>query len=166
MLSVRSLKESLFSNCEQSDNHLRREYSQRPALFHHIFFSLSFLAIFSRPREGNKFLYARKKRYSCADYCTFFRDSRKPRDIFFSLIPGTKGFMGEPAVSPIYCPINGAYGFTYSVNDGTENSLECSGTTSEIADCPYGFGFDLKFRGCSFGNMGEFWRLLKNLIML
>ena len=33
--------------------------------------------------------------------------------------------MGEPAVSPTYCPINGAYTFTYSVNDGTENSLEC-----------------------------------------
>ena len=64
--------------------------------------------------------------------------------------------MGEPAVSPTYCPINGAYTFTYSVNDGTENSLECSGRSSEISDCPYGFGFNLKFRECSFGNMGEF----------
>jgi hypothetical protein len=68
---------------------------------------------------------------------------------------GTKGFMGEPAVSPTYCPINGAYSFTYSVNDGTENSLECSGKSSEISDCPYGFGFNLKFRDCSFGNMGK-----------
>lgn len=68
---------------------------------------------------------------------------------------GTKGFMGEPAVSPTYCPINGAYTFTYSVNDGTENSLECSGKSSEISDCPYGFGFNLKFRECSFGNMGK-----------
>ncbi len=63
--------------------------------------------------------------------------------------------MGEPAVSPTYCPINGAYSFTYSVNDGTENSLECSSHTSEIADCPYGFGFNLNFKGCSFGNMGK-----------
>lgn len=63
--------------------------------------------------------------------------------------------MGEPAVSPTYCPINGAYTFTYSVNDGTENSLECSGKSSEISDCPYGFVFNLKFRGCSFGNMGK-----------
>ena len=63
--------------------------------------------------------------------------------------------MGEPAVSPTYCPINGAYTFTYSVNDGTENSLECSGKSSEISDCPYGFGFNLKFRECSFGNMGK-----------
>ena len=66
---------------------------------------------------------------------------------------GTKGFMGEPAVSPTYCPINGAYTFTYSVNDGTENSLECQQHTSEISDCPYGFGLNLKFKGCSFGNM-------------
>ena len=63
--------------------------------------------------------------------------------------------MGEPAMSPTYCPINGAYSFTYSVNDGTENSLECSGSGSEIADCPYGFGFGLKFKACSFGEMGK-----------
>ena len=63
--------------------------------------------------------------------------------------------MGEPAVSPTYCPINGAYSFAYSVNDGTENMSECSSHTSEIADCPYGFGFNLNFRGCSFGNLGE-----------
>lgn len=67
----------------------------------------------------------------------------------------TKGFMGEPAVSPTYCPINGAYSFTYSVNDGTENMSECSSHTSEIADCPYGFGFNLNFRGCSFGNLDK-----------
>ncbi len=58
--------------------------------------------------------------------------------------------MGEPAMSPTYCPINGAYSFTYSVNNG---ATECGGRASEIADCPYGFGFDLKFRGCSFGSM-------------
>lgn len=71
-----------------------------------------------------------------------------------SIISGTKGFMGEPAVSPTYCPINGVYSFTYSVNDGTENSLECNSHTSEIADCPYGFGFNLNFKDCSFGDMG------------
>lgn len=71
----------------------------------------------------------------------------------FLFFPGTKGFMGEPAVSPTYCPINGAYSFTYSINDGTESGLECKEPTSEIADCPYGFGFNLKFHGCSFGEM-------------
>ena len=70
--------------------------------------------------------------------------------------------MGEPAASPTYCPINGIYSFTYSVNDGTENSLECSYHTSELADCPYGFGFNLKFKGCSFGDMGK-QKSLKNV---
>ena len=86
---------------------------------------------------------------------------RRSREI---MLYRTKGFMGEPAVSPTYCPINGAYSFTYSVNDGTENSLECGATQidskdnnrrmqSEISDCPYGFRLNLKFKGCSFGNM-------------
>jgi len=63
----------------------------------------------------------------------------------------TKGFLGEPAVSPTYCPFNGAYTFTYSVNDGTEANLECDTPISTISDCPYGFGFNLQFRQCSFG---------------
>ena len=65
----------------------------------------------------------------------------------------TKGFLGEPAVSPTYCPFNGAYTFTYSINDGTETELECKEPTSEISDCPYGFGLNLQFEGCSFGEM-------------
>jgi hypothetical protein len=65
----------------------------------------------------------------------------------------TKGFLGEPAVSPTYCPFNGAYTFTYSINDGTENSLECSQPVSEISDCPYGFGLNLQFKQCSFGDL-------------
>ena len=81
--------------------------------------------------------------------------------IFFSIL-GTKGFMGEPAVSPTYCPINGAYTFTYSVNDGTESSLECSTHSSELSDCPYGYGFNLKFQGCSFGNMDMSFHCLGN----
>ena len=85
---------------------------------------------------------------------------RRSREI---MLYRTKGFMGEPAVSPTYCPINGAYSFSYSVNDGTENSLECGSSQrgnseirevqSEISDCPYGFRLNLKFKGCSFGNM-------------
>jgi len=64
----------------------------------------------------------------------------------------TKGFLGEPAVSPTYCPFNGAYTFTYSVNDGTETDLECDSPISTISDCPYGFGFNLQFKECSFKN--------------
>ena len=66
--------------------------------------------------------------------------------------------MGEPAVSPTYCPINGAYQFTYSVKDGTE----CSAYTSDISDCPYGYGFNLKFNGCSFGDMDMAFHCLGN----
>ena len=84
-------------------------------------------------------------------------------NIFYS-ISGTKGFMGEPAVSPTYCPINGAYQFTYSVNDGTESSLECQSYTSEISDCPYGYGFNLKFSQCSFGNMDMSFHCLGNWV--
>ena len=66
----------------------------------------------------------------------------------------TKGFLGEPAVSPTYCPFNGAYTFTYSINQGGEGELECGETTSPaastISDCPYGFGLNLQFRSCSF----------------
>ena len=71
--------------------------------------------------------------------------------------------MGEPAVSPTYCPINGAYSFTYSSSSSSSNGEEkkCEAHTSEIADCPYGFGLDLKFKGCSFGSMGKIYRLFK-----
>jgi len=65
----------------------------------------------------------------------------------------TKGFLGEIAVTPTYCPFNGAYTFTYSVNDGTETDLECDSPISEISDCPYGFGLNLQFKQCSFANM-------------
>ncbi len=68
--------------------------------------------------------------------------------------------MGEPAVSPTYCPINGAYSFTYSSIGGGEEK-KCEAHTSEIADCPYGFGLDLKFKGCSFGSMGKNFDFLK-----
>lgn len=66
--------------------------------------------------------------------------------------------MGEPAVSPTYCPINGVYTFSYSSSDPGRSgrsgrSGRCSAGESEFADCPYGFGFHLKFRECNFGSM-------------
>ena len=64
----------------------------------------------------------------------------------------TKGFMGEPAVSPTFCPFNGAYTFTYSVNDGSESELECASRESEVSDCPYWFGLNVRFQDCSFGD--------------
>ena len=75
------------------------------------------------------------------------------RDVSEIMMYRTKGFMNEPAVSPTYCPFNGAYTFTYSINDGTENTLECGTPVSEISDCPFGFGFNLQFKQCSFGEL-------------
>ncbi len=68
-------------------------------------------------------------------------------------------------MSPTYCPINGAYSFTYSSSSSSSSNGEekkCEAHTSEIADCPYGFGLDLKFKGCSFGSMGKIFDFLKS----
>ena len=67
----------------------------------------------------------------------------------------TRGFYGGSAITKTYCPINGNYKFTYSINDGTEDDLECNEAVSEASDCPTGYKFDLKFRGCSFPDFGE-----------
>ena len=67
----------------------------------------------------------------------------------------TRSFYGGSAITKTYCPINGNYKFTYSINDGTEDDLECNEAVSEASDCPTGYKFDLKFRGCSFPDFGE-----------
>jgi len=67
----------------------------------------------------------------------------------------TRGFYGGSAITRTYCPLNGRYKFTYSINDGTEDDLECHEPVSEAGDCPTGYKFDLHFRGCSFPNFGE-----------
>jgi hypothetical protein len=67
----------------------------------------------------------------------------------------TRGFYGGSAVTKTYCPLNGRFKFTYSINDGTENDLECHEPLSEATDCPAGYKLDLHFRGCSFPNFGK-----------
>ena len=73
-------------------------------------------------------------------------------DVSEVMLYRTKGFMGEPAVSPTFCPFNGEYSFTYSVNDGSERELECASRESEVSDCPYGFGLNMRFQDCVFGD--------------
>ena len=51
--------------------------------------------------------------------------------------------------------MNGNYKFTYSINDGTEDDLECHEPVSHAGDCPSGYKFDLHFRGCSFPDFGK-----------
>ena len=67
----------------------------------------------------------------------------------------TRGFYGGSAITRTYCPLNGRFKFTYSINDGTEDDLECHEPVSEAGDCPTGYKFDLHFRGCSFPNFGK-----------
>ena len=67
----------------------------------------------------------------------------------------TRGFYGGSAITRTYCPLNGRFKFTYSINDGTEDDLECHEPVSEAGDCPSGYKFDLHFRGCSFPNFGK-----------
>ena len=47
-----------------------------------------------------------------------------------------------------YCPLNGDFRFTYSINDGAEAEMECAEPVSEATDCPTGYKFDLRFKGC------------------
>lgn len=51
-----------------------------------------------------------------------------------------------------YCPINGRYSFTYNIDDGNEDRVECSGNYSELDNCPSGSAINLRFRKCSFEN--------------
>lgn len=67
----------------------------------------------------------------------------------------TRGFYGGSSITRTYCPLNGRYKFTYSINDGTEDDLECQEPVSEAGDCPSRYKFDLHFRGCSFPNFGK-----------
>ncbi len=67
----------------------------------------------------------------------------------------TRSFTGGSAITRTYCPLNGRFRFKYSINDGTEDDLECHEPVSEASDCPSGYKFDLHFRGCSFPNFGN-----------
>jgi hypothetical protein len=37
-----------------------------------------------------------------------------------------------------------------------ENVNECHEPVSELSNCPYGFGLGLRFKRCSFGELGKF----------
>ncbi|QQP42247.1 Uncharacterized protein FKW44_016851, partial [Caligus rogercresseyi] len=67
----------------------------------------------------------------------------------------TRGFYGKSAITKTYCPLNGRYRFTYSINDGAEDELECKEALSTAGDCPSGYKFDLHFKGCSFPDLAE-----------
>jgi len=65
----------------------------------------------------------------------------------------TKELNGDAVIAQEYCPVNGRYVFTYSINDGLESVNECQEPVSELSNCPYGFGLGLRFKRCSFGEL-------------
>ena len=73
----------------------------------------------------------------------------------------TKELTGDTVIAQEYCPLNGRYVFTYSVNDGTGKFNECSSPISELSNCPYGFGLGLRFKRCTFGDLGNSWMISK-----
>ncbi|XP_046485659.1 uncharacterized protein [Neodiprion pinetum] len=66
----------------------------------------------------------------------------------------TKEFAGQP-IRNEYCPIEGRYHFTYNINDGSEEKIECNTFSSDFGNCPDGSVFHLKFKRCSFENLGR-----------
>ena len=83
----------------------------------------------------------------------------------FSLIyfAETKEMNGDPVVAQEYCPVNGRFVFTYSANHDLDDhhnlavnvNNECQEPVSELSNCPYGFGLGLRFKRCSFGELGN-----------
>ena len=86
---------------------------------------------------------------------------RKAQEMMFYK---TRSFYGGSAITRTYCPLNGRFRFTYSINDGTEDDLECHEPVSEASDCPSGYKFDLHFRGCSFPNFGKFFNYTNSFV--
>ena len=76
------------------------------------------------------------------------------------IILETKELSGDEIAPQEYCPVNGRYFFTYSVNDGLENVNECHEPVSELSNCPDGSRLNLQFKRCSFGELGISFRVL------
>lgn len=66
----------------------------------------------------------------------------------------TRGFYGGSSVTRTYCPLNGHFKFTYSINDASGGHLECQELVSVAGDCPSRYNFELHFKGCSLPNFG------------
>ncbi|XP_018022675.1 uncharacterized protein LOC108678720 isoform X2 [Hyalella azteca] len=64
-----------------------------------------------------------------------------------------KTFTFEGTIERVFCPINGAYDFTYDVNDGLETVNECPQSTSALQNCPRGSELSLNFQRCTFSDV-------------
>lgn len=51
-----------------------------------------------------------------------------------------------------YCPFNGRYKVSYSIDDGSSDPIACDGEDSEIDNCPSNSAINIRFRKCTFDN--------------
>ncbi|XP_045102880.1 uncharacterized protein LOC123499210 isoform X2 [Portunus trituberculatus] len=60
----------------------------------------------------------------------------------------SRSVWGDKEVRVVGCPFDGRYTFTYQRAGGAEGA--CPQPTSEISNCPLGFGYNVTYRDCSF----------------
>lgn len=80
--------------------------------------------------------------------------------------PEVKSYWGDESVAEVECPISGVFSFTYERGRGayargrsfsadgggrTGKDVLCPHPTSEMSNCPYGFGLNILYRDCSYG---------------
>ena len=59
---------------------------------------------------------------------------------------------GNMVAEHVFCPISGKFRFTYTANNG---QFRCDQTLSELSNCPVSNTLGVKFRHCSFADMGK-----------
>lgn len=60
----------------------------------------------------------------------------------------SRSVLGEKEVRVVGCPFDGRYTFTYERAGGAGGA--CPQPTSEMSNCPLGFGYNVTYRDCSF----------------
>lgn len=59
---------------------------------------------------------------------------------------------GLQSVEHRFCPFNGRFQFSYMTQS---KEFRCEGEQSELSNCPHGNALGVKFRQCTFPNMGK-----------
>lgn len=60
---------------------------------------------------------------------------------------------GLQSVEHRFCPFNGRFKFTYMSQN---KEFACDNSLSEVSNCPHGNALGIKFRQCTFPNMGTY----------
>lgn len=69
----------------------------------------------------------------------------KVNSSFQTILSESRSFTRDGKIDRILCPFSGRFHFTYDVNDGTENVVECPDSKSTISNCPKGSELDLRY---------------------